>query len=170
MSMSHKAYAFDWLCFDVELAPLLRCALSTNDRAPLVEFIHRERLNLTDPYEGQPLSIDWESTLEKGDVQELGDLAITRYYNVVEDYGLGDSWIALSDALPGEDANALLGTPFCEGERYFDPGYQGAYFQSPTMVRQFYSILRSNMLSELASYVALLAHCASKDIGVYVTF
>lgn len=168
--MSHKAFAFDWQRFDADLAPLLRSALSTNDGAALVEFIHRERLNLTDPYQGEPLSIDWDSTLENGNVQELGDFAITRYYNVIQDAGIGELWIAVSDALSEDGANSLLGVPLCDGERYFDPGSQGAYFQSPQMVRQSYSILRGNRSSELASFVALLRRCVSKDIGVYVTF
>jgi hypothetical protein len=53
--------------------------MSVQHRKPLGAFIDAHRIELRDPYEGEPLSEDWRSRLESGEVQELGDIALTQY-------------------------------------------------------------------------------------------
>src|SRR4051812_47274759 len=108
MSMSHKAFAFDWDEFDGGLVPILAAALDAQDGTELAAFIERERDHLTDPYEGDPLPTDWRALLEVGDVQELADFALTRYYRVREERGIGPAWIGVGQSLPECQTRALL--------------------------------------------------------------
>lgn len=170
MSMSHKAYAFDWTAFDSDLAPILLGALDVNDGADLVEFIEQDRTWLTDPYNGDPLPVDWRSLLEAGDVQELADFALTRYYRVRDDHGIGPAWLQLSGSLMEEHARALLGAPFGVRDRLFDPGRLGSYFQSPDTVPRSLRTLAELKGDEVRGFRRLLEECASQRVGVYVTF
>src|SRR5262245_62121374 len=122
MSMSHKAFGFDWNAFDRDLAVILLAALDSEDGTELAEFIDQEREQLTDPYNGYPLPEDWRSVLEAGDLQELADFALTRCYRVREDHGIGSGWLGVSETLSAAQSAALLGAPFGIGDRMFDPG------------------------------------------------
>ncbi|MDY3556992.1 hypothetical protein R5W24_006175 [Gemmata sp. JC717] len=170
MSMSHKAFAFDWNAFDGDLAPILLDALDADDGAELAEFIDQERERLTDPYNGDPLPADWRGLLEGGDVQELADFALTRYYRVREEHGIGPAWIGLSEALTDDQLRLLLGAPFGAGRQLLDPGRLGAYFQSPEMVRASLTALAGVTAEEVRSFQELLAACTAGQLGVYVTF
>ena len=170
MSMSHKAFAFDWNAFHGDFAPILRAALDANDVTELAEFIDQERDQLTDPYNGDPLSGDWRSMLEASDVQELADFALTRYYRVREDHGIGPRWLEVSESLPVAQSAALLGKPFGVGNQLFDPGRLGAYFQAPALVVQSLASLAVATGVQLRSFRELLAACAGRQLGVYVTF
>ena len=88
MSMSHKAFAFDWRTFERELLPVLVHALSTDSGDGLVRFVDSNITHCTDPYEGEPLLPNWKDSLGTGDVQELGDYALTKYYDATDDCGL----------------------------------------------------------------------------------
>jgi hypothetical protein len=168
--MEHKAFAFDWAGFARGLRPTLIGALEADDPAPLEEFIDRHRAELTDPYAGEPLDDDWRDLLEAGDVQELGDFALTRYYRPTADRGLGDEWMELSDELPAPAARALLGTPVGANGARFDPGRMGAYFQTPARVKRSLAALGKVRRRELQGFRKLLERCAKAGQGVYVTF
>jgi hypothetical protein len=170
MSMSHKAFAFDWWGFDSDLAPIMLTALEADTGTYLGEFIERERDRLTDPYEGEPLRADWQRLLEAGDVQELADFALTRYYSVREDHGVGGAWLRLSDSLSDAQSEALLGTPTGSRERLFDPGRLGSYFQSPPAVRRSLATLSDLEAKEVQPFRELLKCCDAQGLGIYVTF
>src|SRR6516225_7117727 len=110
--MSHKAFAFNWTAFDVDLAPILLAALEADDGSELAQFIDQHRDRLTNPYNGDPLPPDWRSAMEAGDVQELADFALTRYYCVRDDHGIGPAWLGLSGSLSADQSGAMLGAPF----------------------------------------------------------
>jgi hypothetical protein len=56
MSISHKAFAFDWKAFESdELYTLLVQALESREVLPLIRYIENYSAKLKDPYEGQPL-------------------------------------------------------------------------------------------------------------------
>src|SRR3954453_8782269 len=148
MPMCHKAYAFDWAAFERdELPGLLSRALETGDTSGLLAYVERNRGLLKDPYEGDPLGEDWEDTLENRDVHEYGDYALTRFYAPAADRGLGPCWADIDDALPREDREVLLGSPFGPEHNRFDPGRYGSYFQTP--VRAAGSLARVRGLGRL---------------------
>jgi hypothetical protein len=128
--MEHKAYALDWSRFESDLLPLLLDALASDDPDTLEVYIDRHLHELSDPYEGQPLSADWRESLENRDVQEYGDYALTRFYDPGDCWGIGYEWARLSDQLPELAANAILGFPVGPAEHLFDPGRYGSYFQT----------------------------------------
>ncbi len=168
MSMDHKAFAFDWTAFQRHLAPILRDALSSDSAAGLAAFIEHHRQSLTDPYEGQPLPEDWSSLIENRDVQDHGDFALMLYYSPTADFGIGDSWLALSDV--SSVAHALLGEPFGPADNFFDPGRMGSYFQTPDTVSSSLRILSADDRPGLSDFIDLLERCGAAGMGVYVTF
>jgi hypothetical protein len=170
MAMSHKAYAFNWRGFELDLHPLLESALATDDVAELEAFIDDHRESLTDPYEGEPLLEDWKSALENRDVHEYGDYALTRFYDPADDCGIAEKWAEVSERLPEAAANALLGFSVGPSGRLFDPGRYGSYFQTPAQVRKSLGLLKPIGVPELARFVKLLERCAAEARGVYVTF
>lgn len=170
MPMEHRAYAFDWLRFESDLYLLLVGALAANDPIELEAYIDQHLDELTDPYEGEPLSPDWRDTLENRDVHEYGDYALTRFYAPAVCRGIGYEWARLSDELPAPAAKALLGFPVGPGDNRFDPGRYGSYFQTPGGVRESLAVLQAHACPALAEYLWLLEQCAAEGRGVYVTF
>ncbi len=172
MSMSHKAYAFDWRSFESdELHHLLVAALESGDPATIARYIEAHRDQTKDPYEGQPIEQGWEATLENRDVHEYGDFALTRFYDPADDRGLAESWLTVDAELAEQDRWALLGSPLGNPGHEFDPGRQGSYFQTPEQVGE--SLLRVERMGqarELESYARLLRSCVADRLGVYVTF
>jgi hypothetical protein len=64
VSMSHKAYAFDWSAFvRDELHNVLLDALSSGDERGLIRYIEANRHYIKDRYRGGPLSDDWKDSL-----------------------------------------------------------------------------------------------------------
>jgi hypothetical protein len=178
VSMSHKAYAFDWSAFARdELHNVLLDALSSGDERGLIRYIEANRHYIKDRYRGGPLSDDWKDSLGNYDVHEFGDFALTRFYDPMENYGIDHYWLDF-EHLPEADQAALLGTPFGPREAYFDPGRQGSYFQTPQeVVRSLASIRRidlSNMdrdqRESWEQFEKLLGECAKAGSGLYVTF
>lgn len=170
MAMSHKAYAFDWQGFEFDLLPLLGEALATDDPGELAAFIDTHRDLLTDPYEGKPLPADWRASLESRDVHEYADYALTRFYDPANDCGLHEDWVEISDRLPANAADALLGFSVGPPNRMFDPGRYGSYFQNPAQVQESLATLRRLDLPELAEFIELLERCTAEGRGVYTTF
>lgn len=179
MSMSHKAYAFDWPAFESDdLYGLLFAALTSGDSAGLIHYIDVHREDLKDPYEGNPLADDWRDMRENHDVYEYGDVALTRFYDPAEDAGIGNPWLAIDDQLPEADRAALLGTPFGPPSDSFDPGRLGSYFQTPREVARSLARVRRFKLSALEDYHRkslerfrdLLEECEKAGSGLYVTF
>lgn len=170
MAISHKAFAFDWRGFEVDLHPRLENALVADDPSELEAFIDDHRESLTDPYEGEPLPESWREALENRDVHEYGDYALTRFYDPSDDFGIHDEWSEVSDQLSEAAANALLGISVGPPERLFDPGRYGSYFQTPGQVRESLSVLKPLGVPELARFVELLEQCVQEGRGMYVTF
>jgi len=170
VSLSHKAYAFDWRSFEFDLHLLLEEALAADDPSAIEAFIDGNRESLTDPYEGDALPEDWRSGLENRDVHEYGDYALTRFYDPADDFGIAEKWGEVSKRLPEEAANALLGFTIGPPERPFDPGRSGSYFQTSAQVRESLAALKPLGVRELAAFVQLLERCAPEGRGVYVTF
>ncbi len=168
--MEHKGYEFDWYAFERELYPMLVRTLETGQVQELVSFVESNRSQLTDPYEGQALDDNWQSTLANRDVHEYGDYALTKYYAPDEAAGVGDAWMELSDRLPAEASRALLGEPIGPQSNLFDPGRMGSYFQRPVQARISLSVLENIDFPELAEFCDLLSQCVEKNLGVYVTF
>lgn len=179
MSMSHKAYAFDWKAFQRdELVGLLHDALATDDPASLIRYIENNRNALRDPYEGEPLPVNWRDMLENNDVQEFGDYALTRFYDPGDDWGMGNWWSKISNRFPPSDRNALAG--FCVGPENnpFNPGRQASCFQTPEQVKQSLGTvekfdplkLEEYQRKLLATFKTLLEDCVEKRLGLYVTF
>ena len=179
MPMSHKAYAFDWRAFERdELPGLLSRALETGDTAGLVAYVERNRQALKDPYEGDPLAEDWQGQLGNRDVHEYGDYALTRFYDPNADCGLAYCWNEIDDALPEEDREVLLGSPFGPSHNRFDPGRYGSYFQTPQQVAGSLARVRGFDLPWLDEhdrgfvrrFVRLLEECVAAGQGLYATF
>jgi len=179
VSMSHKAYAFDWSAFvRDELHNILLDALSSGNERGLIRYIEANRDYIKDPDRGGPLSGDWKDRLGNYDVHEYGDFALTRFYDPMEDSGLGNEWLAIDEHLSETDQAVLLGTPFGSPRAYFDPGRQGSYFQTPPeVVRSLARVQRidlSNMDEDQREswpqFKKLLEECAEACIGLYITF
>ncbi len=178
MTMAHRAFAFDYGAFQLELRePLLR-ALTSNDDAELRAFIDANCGRLVDPYEGEPLPGNWQPLLENGDVHELGDFALTKYYDGDLDIGLDVDWQDIGELLQksGLSPSLTLGTPLGTPEARFDPGRQGAYFQTAAEVSQALAQLQAllqahvSLATELSPLQGMLQQAARGGRGLYITF
>jgi hypothetical protein len=170
MSMSHKAFVFDWEMFGRELAPLLAASLEDGDTVRLVEFGDRHRHFLRDPYKGERLGENWPGSLGVGGIQEVADFVLTRYYHPTEDGGLGEAWQEIDARLAAEQRLALLGQTFGSEESLFDPGKMGSYFQDCDTARKSLELLRRADRPELSGFLSLLEKAVSSAKGLYVTF
>ena len=170
MSMLHKAFIFHWDAFRTELGPLLAASLHDLDTTRLIEFADRHRRSLRDPYDSERLSENWADQLEVGDVQEVGDFLLTKYYDPKEDRGLGEAWLLLEDSLDAEQRQALLGQPFGPEKARFDPGRIGSYFQNGDSTRRSLETLRHVHRTELSGFLSLLEQAVTANQGLYVTF
>jgi hypothetical protein len=95
---------------------------------------------------------------------------LTKYYDPVNDAGVGEKWQELTTALNSQQQKALLGESFGLGSSQFDPGRQGSYFQTPALVRQSIQYLGNSCEVDIASFREFLASVASNGKGLYVTF
>jgi hypothetical protein len=171
MSMSHKAFAFRWADFQRELAPILLSALTDTQPQALIDFANANFEALFNPYTAEPLKDDWREQLEVGDVQELGDFVLTKYYDPSEDAGLGDQWMRLEAHLGGTGKVALLGNPFGPAGKYFDPGRMGSYFQDEATVRRSLEELQTlGTGGGIDGFIQLLGRSVAEMKGIYVTF
>jgi hypothetical protein len=175
--MEHKAFLFDTDRFDRELRPTIEEALCTGDCAPLVDFIRDNVDLLTDPYEGEPLAPGWDALLETKDVHTYGDFALTKYYDLTSDIGLGAAWERLQEFFANDPdivTSPILGATIGPGDSPFDPGKMGAYFQSPSQVAANYhhllDLARESRSDFVADAVRMLGQAARAGKGLYITF
>ncbi len=176
MSMLHKAYALAWAAFEEDLLSLLERGLRSGRTDELVAFIEAHRAELTDLATAEPLGTRWRAKVNLADVQPLGDLALTRYYNLRGDRGLEYAWLATHEALSSDAQAALLGEPIGY-PTLFDPGKMGSYFQSAELVPESLALLREaeplpvrKYRADYDRFLALLEACREGGLGVYVTF
>jgi hypothetical protein len=178
MGLEHKAFLFDYAAFDLELRPILEKALSDGNGSKLVEFIDRNIVSLSDPYEGEPLTADWSQLLETQDAHQYGDFALTKFYDPTQDLGFGRSWEAVEAAavhLLG-DAQPVLGRTIGPTGNVFDPGKAGSYFQSEDAVKENRRRLLAAMESsgqareDVHALDGLLRTAVDAGRGLYVTF
>lgn len=176
MTMEHRAFLFDFVGFQRELAGILEAALRSESPSALVRFVDENRSSLRDPYEGEPLPDDWQHLVDSTDPQQVGDLALTKFYNPKDDRGLGPAWEA-SAASVERIATSLgfspvLGRTIGPAGRQFDPGKMGAYFLSPTDVEHALDAIASSTIStdEIDSLVRLLMDAKAQAFGIFVTF
>lgn len=170
MSMCHKAYALDHEAFSAELAPILYRALETGLNDELSALIDDNLRMLTFPWDDTPLPADWRSALELGDTHELGDFALTKYYDAAEDCGLQEHWFAVENRLSGPVRASLLGNVFGPSENVFDPGRMGSYFQTAALAGESLERLRDNTEPGTEPFLELLYQVVKSNRGVYVTF
>ncbi|HLY27112.1 MAG TPA: hypothetical protein VKQ72_12280 [Aggregatilineales bacterium] len=175
--MEHKAFLFDYDAFVTELAPVLQDALLSNDAVALADFLDQNLADLRHPMEHHKLDEDWRSELVEVDVQIVADLALTKYYDPREDYGLGEAWDDLWDFLEEFGLQeVMLGRAFGRGERIFCPGTIGSYFQTPEQVtdnlKRLDELYQDNpeIEDELDEIGILFQRAARARRGLYVTF
>lgn len=179
MSMIHKAFAFDHQGFRRRLQPALDAALATHDPTAIRRFIDENLHELTDPYDGEPLANDWERMIETRDVQQYGDFALTAFYCPTLDRGLGEGWSETDRFVRSETGSSrlLLGARMGPHGMFFDPGRQGAYFQTHLdcccnldSIRSLGSSVPAALSAGLKSFGELLEEASSSGRGLYVTF
>jgi len=110
------------------------------------------------------------AVLERGDAHELGDLALTKYYDPAEDQGLQEHWLAIEGGMPAPLRPSLLGASFGPTSNYFDPGRMGSYFQTSEMAAESCERLLGRPEREMESFMELLVHVIQSSRGLYVTF
>jgi hypothetical protein len=179
VTIEHKAFVFDDELFRKELEPILKEALTSNDLDSLERFVDKHRRLLKNPYDGQPVPAAWRSILDLIDVHQLGDLALTKYYDPRTDIGLGSRWSQIDDALQRvpERSTIVLGRPVVGGTGVtFDPGKMGSYLQTASDVQKSIATLKrlgstdDEVEEEVAPLIALLEHAAKAGRGLYTTF
>lgn len=179
MSPEQKAYTFAYKPFSTELEPILEAALASGNCQELIDFIQRQRSSLTDPYEGEPLGEDWEQLMEFKDAHQYGDFALTRYYSVAHDIGLGPSWAKIEAELTAagmKGAELVLGFPVGPRQNLFDPGKMGSYLRSEQLVARHLTELQAAVQNgqvpraEVLQLESMLSAAASAGRGLYITF
>jgi hypothetical protein len=178
MSMEHKAFLFDHDKFQKDLEVILVEALDSNEVDALRNFIIDNLDNLKDPYEGEPLDLEWEAMIEPKDAHQYGDFALTLYYDPQADIGLGYEW-DIQDSLPDDNAfesSPVLGIPLGKNSNVFDPGKMGSYFQSPNLVQTNLASLNSIYSTKpdqeefLQPAIDMLGEAEKEKKGLYITF
>lgn len=168
--MQHKAFAFDWTSFDRELRSILVNALLDADASRLVSFIDDNLDFMRDPYEGERLQPDWKNQLQAVDnVQELGNFALTRYYDPVSDAGIGDAWLDLDESIE-KIRDKMLGPAIGPPHNLFDPGGMGAYFQTPELASELSVVVQHIEHPCFVDLKAMLRVAVANGNGLYVTF
>jgi len=179
MSPEQKAYTFAYKPFSTELEPILEAALASGNCQELIDFIQRQRSSLTDPYEGEPLGEDWEQLMEFKDAHQYGDFALTRYYSVTHDIGLGPSWAKIEAELTAagmKGAELVLGFPVGPRQNLFDPGKMGSYLRSEQLVARHLTELQAAVQNgqvpraDVLQLERMLSAAASAGRGLYITF
>jgi hypothetical protein len=174
--MQHRAFLFDFVGFQSELAATLEDALRSGSPASLIRFVDERRSSLRDPYEGESLPDDWQHLVDSTDPQQVGDVALTKYYNPKDDRGLGPTWEATADSVEriatSLGFSPVLGRTIGPPGRPFDPGKMGAYFLSPADVENALQAIASSAIptGRIDSLVQLLMDAKTKTLGVFVTF
>jgi len=164
--MEHKAFVFHFEEFDRDLRPILELSLRTNDSRALIQFVREHQPSIRDPFEGNPIDDDWLTQVETPDAHQVGDYALTRYYDPGSDIGLGYEWVNLNNEL----RTLSLGSPIGPIENVFDPGKMGSYFQSREDLRLNYEDVRGCSEQSAGKLLAMYELALQTDTGLYVTF
>src|SRR5690348_3169197 len=139
MSIEHKAFAFDHDRFTAGLGPILYRALETGDISMLSVFVDEHRASLRHPDLLEPIDEQWRQQVQPLDAHQVGDLALTAYYDPGQDIGLAGDWDEIGlDLARAVDAHVdpfIGGEPFGPPGNPFDPGKLGSYFRSWATVR-----------------------------------
>jgi hypothetical protein len=159
--MGHRAYIFDWPSFENELLPAIAAGLE-GDVDSLKAFVADQRGLLVDPATAEPLG---DLELEAADVDRLGQIAMTRFYDPTADHGLGRAWDELVSSLSDEELKLLLGEPVKVARRTF---CEGTVFQSNGRVRISYKKLRELDRPELRSFARTLRIAGVSQRGLMV--
>ena len=159
--MGHHAFIFDWPTFERELLPAISAGLA-GDLEPLRGFARDQRGLLVNPLNGEPIT---EQDLHSEDVDWLGEIAMTRYFDPTADHGLGTSWETLIQALDADQQQLLLGEPISVEGRSFSPG---TVFQSNGRVRLAHRQLKELGLAELRGFVRTLRIAGVSQRGLMV--
>lgn len=177
MSIDHKAFLFDYDEFDGELREILEESLATGKSSLLVSFVEANLAQLKDPNEGEMLDSDWQSSLEFHDAHEYGDFALTKYYDPKKDIGLGHAWEEAQEYLERVTGSGMhvLGETIGPRENLFDPGKQGAYFQSCNEAEENLARIsswssRKEAPQELRDWQGVLERAVLERKGLYITF
>jgi hypothetical protein len=139
MSIDHRAYLFRYHEFRRELADLLYHALETSEISPLREFISRNSPSLRREDVG-------ELPAEEPNVQRYADLALTKYYDPVNEglsYGFDavHAYLGTVPALDGQVDRLICGNLFGPKGKRLDPGYMGTGLLSPNEVQRLETLL-----------------------------
>ncbi len=169
MSIIHKAYEFDYKEFHLEFEDILFMSLNTQDIDALVKFVNSNIQFCKYPWESEKLTDNWQEELEIGDVHEVGDYGLTKFYDPNNDYGLGYYYSELSEKYPKLE-EFVLGIPFGPTDNYFDPGKMGSYFLIPEKIGNIVTPLRKIMDKAILDYAEFLYSCEERGKGVYITF
>jgi hypothetical protein len=179
MSFEHKAFVLDYQSFESQLKNILESALENKNVSQLSGYISQNQTHLKDPYEGEPLTDNWESMIESQDPHQYGDFALTMFYDPTEDIGLGYDWENIQEILSQKltDTSSVLGSPIGPESNYFDPGKMGAYFQSPQQVIENQRLLENSFdqgelesSAELEKMLEMLQAATLEGKGLYITF
>jgi hypothetical protein len=178
MSMEHKAFIFDYEAFELELKDVLETALDLNESSGLENFIKLNMDHLTDPYEGDRLTENWTDMLKYKDPHEYGDFALTKFYNPIEDIGLGYDWVDVEELLSSQSREniSILGNPIGKEDNYFDPGKMGSYFQSLSTILgnrrriDVFATKEPDSIELLNLVTYILDTAISLKKGLYITF
>ena len=117
--------------------------------------------------------------MEFQNAHQYGDFALTRYYSVAHDIGLGPSWAKIADRITAagmSGAERALGFPIGPRQNRFDPGKMGSYFRSEQLVSQHLTELQAAVRSgrvpgaEVLQLERMLSAAVSAERGLYVTF
>lgn len=128
--MEHKSFLFDTKGFELELCDTVIASGENDELRLLKQYIVNNIGKIRSPYTGEFLDDDWEDELELGNVQELADFALTKFYSPEEEFGLSYSWDSLLEALKQllttiNPEYWVLGYPV-ESEKFrLDPGGMG---------------------------------------------
>ncbi|AWI03524.1 hypothetical protein [Clostridium drakei] len=129
MSMEHKAFVFDTKNYMKQLNDLIVDRGANDDIAAIRQFIEEHLDNMKSPYTGEELDENWGEEIEKGDIQEYADFALTGYYAPYEDIGLSYEWDMLLKALKKLDfieaEYCILGKSIQKENFKIDPGRCG---------------------------------------------
>ena len=174
MSFDHKAFIFDYIQFESELKNILETALETNKITDLEDFIINNISFLRNPDDGEFLFKNWIEMLQYKDSHGYGDIALTKFYNPLEDIGLGCDWIEIESFFPNKIN--MLGFPIGKSDNYFDLGKMGSYFQNLDMVIQNKEIINKlikdnqNHTELLEPVLDILNTAISANKGLYIYF
>ena len=117
--------------------------------------------------------------MEFKDAHQYGDFALTRYYSVTHDIGLGPSWAKIEAELTAagmKGAELVLGFPVGPRQNLFDPGKMGSYLRSEQLVARHLTELQAAVQNgqvpraDVLQLERMLSAAASAGRGLYITF